>query len=270
MGFFRKKDKEKVMGRAKSGAAGNLEQASPIVKSIIEQVKCPYRILEGLTPEELMKTYVDAYLKGRLGGYVPVLVPEDSVLEETLEYMKEDGYNPDMALKEAADMEGSAVLEGYLEDAGEDVNGEFLGAGDDAEANLGGGEVEGIDLFSSLEDFGTGRQKTVIMFEVPTQNPWETVAYVPFGGWNECPAPAEMAAVCKYWFEQYQAVPAVISHDTLEFLLPKPIPAERAMEVAREHFAFCTDRVYQGTATGTLREVADCLALSKVWFFWWD
>ena len=33
-------------------------------------------------------------------------------------------------------------------------------------------------------------------------------------------------AVAKYWFEQHGAVPAAMSHDELEFLLPAPVPEE--------------------------------------------
>lgn len=43
-----------------------------------------------------------------------------------------------------------------------------------------------------------------------------------------------------------------------------------ALEVAKEHYAFTPDRVDQGTATGTLSEVAASIAVSKGWFFWWD
>ena len=35
-------------------------------------------------------------------------------------------------------------------------------------------------------------------------------------------------AVAKYWFEQHGAVPAAMSHDELEFLLPAPVPEEKA------------------------------------------
>lgn len=55
-----------------------------------------------------------------------------------------------------------------------------------------------------------------MLFKVSTTNPWELGAYVPFGGWNECPKVKEMMAVCKYWYEKYGAVPVTISHDEME------------------------------------------------------
>ena len=45
-------------------------------------------------------------------------------------------------------------------------------------------------------------------------------------------------AVAKYWFEQYDAVPAAMSHDELEFLLPAPVPKEKAIDVAVEQYGF--------------------------------
>lgn len=110
----------------------------------------------------------------------------------------------------------------------------------------------------------------MILYEVPTKNPWELVAYIPFGGWNECPTPDEMMAICKYWYEAYGAIPTIITHDVLEMKLPKPVDEKMALEVAKEHYAFTPDRVDQGTVTGTLSEVAASIAVSKGWFFWWD
>ncbi|MDE6906944.1 MAG: DUF4253 domain-containing protein, partial [Lachnospiraceae bacterium] len=48
------------------------------------------------------------------------------------------------------------------------------------------------------------------------------------------------------------------------------VPEKDSMEVAKEHFAFTPDRVFQCTETGTLAEVAACIAASKIWYFWWD
>lgn len=52
-------------------------------------------------------------------------------------------------------------------------------------------------------------------------------------------------AVAKYWFEQHGAIPAAMSHDELEFLLPAPVSQEQAMEVAAEQYGFCPDIVDQ-------------------------
>ena len=63
-------------------------------------------------------------------------------------------------------------------------------------------------------------------------------------------------------------MPAVMSMDILEYALPAPVPWERAMEAALEQYFFCADIVDQGV--GTIGTLADVLAKSKYWYFWWD
>ena len=74
----------------------------------------------------------------------------------------------------------------------------------------------------------------------------------PFGNWNECPDTPELMAAAKYWFEQYGAVPAAITHDVLEFRLPAPVPEEKALEAAAEQYGFCPDVVEQGPEEATV------------------
>ena len=74
----------------------------------------------------------------------------------------------------------------------------------------------------------------------------------------------------KYWFEEYGAVPAAMTHDVLEFYLPAPVPAEKAMETAEEQYGFCPDVVDQGPEEATIGTLADVLRQSVVWYFWWD
>lgn len=76
-----------------------------------------------------------------------------------------------------------------------------------------------------------------------------------------------MVKVARYWYEKYSAVPAVIGHDTLEFIA-KPVEKNDAMALAMEQYVLCPDIVDQGI--GTVGALADTLMQSSVWFFWWD
>ena len=107
------------------------------------------------------------------------------------------------------------------------------------------------------------------MFKIPVKNPWEVVAWMPMGGWNECPLAEDMMAVAKYWYEQYGAVIATVSHDTLEFYVQNPVEdSEKAMKLAKEMYGFCPDCVEQGV--GNIAELYAGIRKSKMWFFWWD
>ena len=97
------------------------------------------------------------------------------------------------------------------------------------------------DRFSSYWDDDTEMTYPLILAKIPVKNPWEIFAYLPFGNWNDCPDTPDLMAAAKYWFEQYGAVPAAMSHDELEFLLPAPVPKEKAMDVAVELYGFCPD-----------------------------
>ena len=75
-------------------------------------------------------------------------------------------------------------------------------------------------------------------------------------------------AVTKYWAERYGAWPSTMSHDELEFFLPSPVPENKALGLAIEHYGFCPD-INQGVDY-PLGALADSLSRSKIWYFWWD
>ena len=126
---------------------------------------------------------------------------------------------------------------------------------------------EAIDHFLGISDFH-GKTIPLVLAEIPVQHPWEVFAYVPFGGWNECPSSQEHMAAAKYWYEKFGAVPAVITRDVLEYDLPVPVKREEAMALALEQYAFCPDIVDQGCQS--VGYLADTLAMSTKWYFWWD
>lgn len=135
------------------------------------------------------------------------------------------------------------------------------------------GEVAGgerIDRFLSIWDYGGKQTIPIVLAEIPVKHPWEVFAYLPFGGWNECPANEEHMAVAKYWFEKYGAFPALMTHDVLEYGLPTVygIPREQALDLALEQYAYCNDIVDQGVET--IGRLADGLSKSFYWYFWWD
>ncbi len=197
---------------------------------------------------------------GEKDGFVPVIIPtNDDVLDEQMQLMTEDGYSVSKTLSSMPES-GEEYLKKRYE--------EFLQYYD--EETLGGEITEGEEITERYLFDSKEKVDETQIIKIPAKNPWEVTAYIPFGGWNECPAPDEMTAVCKYWFEKFGAVPAKITHDELIFILPEAISREEAMKTAKEHFAFCNDRLDQCTRTGTMGEIAGSIAKSKVWYFWWD
>lgn len=246
-----------------------MSNMSEMAKSMVEQLKYPCKVFAAKTPyNEIMNAYQEALERGKKEGFTPVLVPVDDVLDDFFGILDDDGYSIEETLR-AEKRTGKEILDARFaeysgqneEDFDMDMD-EFIGEYDD--------EPDVMSEYSSLFHYSTGEVLETILLEVPTTKPWEVVVYVPFGGWNECPPPEEMMAICKYWYEEYGAVPVTITHDVLEMSVPAPVGQEKALEVAKEHYAFTPDRVDQGTRTGTLSEVAASVAVSDVWFFWWD
>ncbi len=244
-------------------------------RTIIKFVNCPHKIIsKDNTEEDVNEEYKKAVTRGKSEGFVPVLVTADatlaewfgSIIEEDEDYSREKILETERKETRRADEILEEEYKHYIEDFYEDYGKEeadFLG-------ELANGDD--IDTLSSFYDYNNrGGIVETILFEIPVKNPWEVIAWLPFGGWNECPEPVEMMHICRYWYDEYKAVPAVITHDQMEFVLENPISdAETAWKVAKQHFAFCVDRVDQCTQTDTLGEVADCILNSRVWYFWWD
>lgn len=128
-------------------------------------------------------------------------------------------------------------------------------------------EGHAVRKFIVFHDYKDNSVMETILAYIPTTKPFEVFAWVPFGGWNECPCAEDMIKISRYWYLKHKAVPAVISHDTLEFFCA-PLDIKSAMETAVEHYAVCPDNVDQGI--GTVAALADSLTKSTVWWFWWD
>lgn len=246
-----------------------MSSMSETARSMVEKLGYPYKIYAEKTPyDEIVKEYKDAFERGKKENFTPVMVPVDNCLEEYFGIMQDDGYSVENVLNSEIKSGKQILDERFAEYSGDNEEDfemdmeEFIGEYD--------GEPEAMNVFTSLCDYSTGETLEIIIFQVPTTKPWEIVAYVPFGGWNECPNPDEMVSICKYWYEEYGAIPAVITHDVMEMTVPAPISEDKALEVAKEHYAFTPDRVDQCTETGTLSEVAASISVSDLWFFWWD
>jgi hypothetical protein len=112
-------------------------------------------------------------------------------------------------------------------------------------------------------------KQSVFIVKIPTANSWEVPAYLRLGGWNECPLPEEQVAISQYWHQLYGADIAAITEDTIEYLVERP-PSDKtsAEQLAREHFIYCPDIVFQGCET--MSNLAATLMGGQVWYFWWD
>ena len=230
--------------------------------------KCEY-FPAAKSAKPIRVAYEDAYGKRNLSGTIPLIVVVDDVLAEWLDILRDDefeeGESPADYRKRLLETPMinpvkwfsdtiSELKESYDEEEWNEMVGDFT-------------EAPPNNAFSGFENFD-GSAKEAVLAHIPAENPWELIAWMPFGGWNDCPEPVTMLSVAKYWYERYRAVPAVISHDTLEFSA-QPLPDDGAAAAAAlEQYAFCADVVEQGFEKVGL--LAGSLLKSTVWYFWWD
>ncbi|MFE7841765.1 DUF4253 domain-containing protein [Streptomyces sp. NPDC057474] len=82
---------------------------------------------------------------------------------------------------------------------------------------------------------------------------------------------ARLCAVLRSWEDRFgiRVVALTFGQLVLSVAVPPTTEAE-AEAVAAEHFAFCPDNIWQGTADGTRHAYARTLLDEPTWSFWWD
>ena len=258
----------KIFGKRESKKVPK-DHGSPLAQKMTEMVHCPAQYFPAGTDKEVITIYYRySLIKGKRKGYTPVLVPVDKRLAEFWEICFSNGFDSKKILGSASSDTGKKVLEVRYKEAERDYVNEY----EEPAENLIGkyfGTPQRIRAFSGFSQGDQGTQET-ILFEVPPERPWEVFAFLPFGGWNDCPDPEDVISISKYWYEQYGAVPSVLALSTLEMMVPECISQEASLDLAKEHYAFCPDRVDQCTKTQMVSELAACLSVSDIWYFWWD
>ncbi|MCL1866884.1 MAG: DUF4253 domain-containing protein [Oscillospiraceae bacterium] len=241
---------------------------------IVESLDCEYVLLknEGDTAK-IFDTWKELYRQGvgsedgdeKGEGFFPLIIVPDESLAESFKMW--DSYEEGI-LNEASGVNVDSFLKERLEDceADESPLSDWLGEEGDAESES---EPETQVGFSGSIEYDNSPYPELIIAKIPAENPWELPAWVPMGGFNDCPVPYEQVAVFKRWNEKYGAVPGLVTSAVWEFYVESPPETdEEALALAMEQYAFCGDIVWQGL--GTIRDLAKSLKNCNMWFFWWD
>lgn len=256
------------------------EQTTAVVSELVNFLNCPCTYFAPMIDDEpLMEAYQKALEESKESGdFVPVFViPSDTLLEtlvmnsdptsdgtfhefdkdEVKEYrhnmLDRDANNGHEALSELL-----AVTESVLEPE------EFQKLIEEE-----GGNVEVNDRLFSWWNFDNGMTEHIILAKIPVERVFEIFAYLPMGGWNDCPSNENLMVISRLWYENYGAVPAIISCDSVEYTLPKPVPEQVAKDLAIKHYAFCPTLLEDSDGI-TISSHAEALKQSTIWYFWWD
>lgn len=244
--------------------ANNMKDREEYVEEIIDCLGCEYELIEDAKDiSVVMAEYKHLLTEGKTEGFTPVIViPNENMYEIVKNREKKDNYDYSL----------DAIIENSKKvDAMKFLNEWFPGEMPDNQAMIGEvTESHPENSFKTLLDYGSGRlYSTLVIAKIPTGKPWELAAWIPMGGFNNCPAPDDQVAVFKYWYEKYGAVPAVVNYDTWELYVENPVDSkEEAKSLAMEHIGFCNDILWEGEVG--IDSLADSIIHSHVWSFWWD
>ena len=258
-------------------------EPSELAEALMEYLDCECTYFPSMKDDDpIMSAYSYAKRESVKEGFVPVLIKaDDETLLECL-VMNADPKNDadiyEFDLKTVTEYrkkmlstsvkDGKAVLEELTGQRKEEAEDDDMDWDEEILGEMEGGYEN--NRISCYWDSDTDMTHPLILAKIPVKNPWEIFAWLPFGNWNDCPDTPELMAAAKYWFEQHGAVPAAMSHDELEFLLPAPVHKEKAMDAAVELYGFCPDVIDQGPEDATVGALADVLRQSTVWYLWWD
>lgn len=246
----------------------NSGSVSKYAQSVMDILGCPCEHFpKGSSIELIMSAYSEAFAKREMGGYTPLLIVADNTMIDLVsEFGQTAGeireFREKMLVSEPMDTHKWFVdrLNVEKEDMGEywkELVGEIEKNPNDA-----------MNSFLGIVEYKTEKSAECILAKIPTENPWEVFAWLPFGGWNECPPNEEIMWIAKYWYEKHGAIPAVMTRDILEFSAAPVRNEKAAVDLALEQFAFCSDIVTQGV--NTIGRLAGALMQSSTWYFWWD
>ena len=125
--------------------------------------------------------------------------------------------------------------------------------------------LEGPSVASDYK--GPKRRVYVALIET---DDWTTIpAHLRYGGYDACPPAEYHVAALRSWRDRYGAeLVGLDSHRMDLRVTRRPQSRAEALDLAREHYAYCPDIVDQDL--GTLSKLAACLMANDWWGFWWD
>ena len=254
--------------------------SSETAEALMAYLDCECTYFPSMADDDpIMCAYEYAGKNAAHEGFVPMLIAVDETLWEFLmlnsdpahEGDDDHAFDPDAVAAYRQSQLVAPLPDGrmVLEDGMAERRAEAEDDSKDWDTEVVGRMEGGFNnhRFSGYWNSETDMTHPVILARIPVRHPWEVFAHLPFGNWNDCPDTPQLMAVARYWFEKFGAVPAVMTHDELDFALPKPIGRELAVQTALEQYAFCPDMDQNHESVGAL---ADTLRQSKIWYFWWD
>ena len=239
-----------------------IEQQITLLETILNGCNVT-KINANVSPQTLTQMWKESHERGVQEGFCPVVLLVDNSFIHRLNevVMDQDRFTQwqqQMLISPVAD--GESLLKERFEKEKKDYEGDSDWLTDII------GIAEPCDPANDFSFYDGLFDGIILLAEIPVSEPWQIFAYIPYGGWNECPSAEEHMAIAKYWFEKYGAVVAIIAPDIIAYNVRQPVSND-SMKLAEEQFAYSID-VLQNY--GNLSTLAEVNKHSTVWINWWD
>ena len=190
-------------------------EPSDLAKAMMEYLDCECTYFPAMADDDpIMSAYSYARRESVKEGFMPVLMKADDetlweclILNSDPDSDGEDDYafDPDKVAAYRKKMlsaplkDGKAVLEELIDQRKEEAEDDDMDWDEEILGEMEGGYDN--RRFSSYWNSDNNMTYPLILAKIPVKNPWEIFAYLPFGGWNECPNHAGVNGSCEILFE---------------------------------------------------------------------
>lgn len=193
-------------------------------------------------------------------GLVPILFGDADNFETATEFLEDVG-DPSVLLRKSQGIDVARWLANKS-----DEYSDFL---QDQDGEWPNETFDEMGIITHLETLSQKPYEHVIIGLLQIDAPWQAFAHLGWGGWNDCPFPAEHCAMHRYWQSQWGAEVVSMTGSVVQCIVSRPPGThEAALRLAREQYVYCYDIVEQGT--GSIAALAAGLVDSNYWYFWWD
>lgn len=255
-------------------------------RNLLDAMDCEYIALQSDGWEEHVKLYLEHVELGQKKGYSPVFFERNMTLSdhyfsrwnipvsddayETLRKMiisKANAHNYDYWYER--------ILNDYMLDV-YDKNDE-----DDLASGMRILELEGDSYYNDLFEKAdpdtwllddeyvreplADIDRDSVLALIPTEKPYELLAWIPIGGFNWCPLPEYQMAFAKHLFECYGARLMEISDVSMDYYVPNALTnIQDVINVSRDLITF-DDDWYEDMSVAP-----ENIYGKRRWHLWWD
>lgn len=198
---------------------------------------------EFIASEKLWSRYRELYDEGKKKGFIPIIIDGDfdTVVLNSARNIK----NPinEIGIKDRPFSEN--LLKEYQDEFND--------------------TVKSLPKKKSIKNTTLSGVGKVLIIELRIDYPYELFKIIPFGGFNDCPAPKIQYQVAKQWYKNFGAIPIIIGEDYIQYYMKNDIKnIDELRRIVCEQCCYCE---LEGQ---TIKEFANSVYNDRFWYFWWD